>query len=50
MNNKEITIEELSKKLGAKIERGRILKELYEANLPVGIWPLIKNIIDPKDD
>lgn len=29
-------------------ERNRILLEIKKANLPLGVWPLIKNIINPK--
>ena len=32
---------------GVLNERSRILTEIEKADLPVGVWPLIKNIIVP---
>lgn len=50
----EKTLEELAKEIEAKIkqiaileERNRILREIDEADLPLGVWPLIKDIISP---
>jgi len=49
MNLEQIyELTETAKKLGVKTERNRIMKEILEADLPKGIWPLIENIISPK--
>ena len=39
---------ETAKLLGASEERNRILKGLNKVDLPVGVWPLIKDIIIPE--
>ena len=47
-------LEELKKEVEKKIrevatleERNRIMREIDKANLPLGVWPLIENIISP---
>lgn len=51
---KKKTIEEMFDEIhkngeeqGRLNERTRILKEIGEADLPLGVWPLIRNIITP---
>lgn len=41
-------IKELIKELAIKEERIRIMNEIEKADLPVGVWTLIRNIINPK--
>lgn len=43
-------IVEKAKKLGALCERTRIMEELLKANLPLGVWSMIKEIIKPIKD
>ena len=50
----EKTIEEMKQELEEKTvyaavltERNRIMSELDAANLPVGVWTMIKDIINP---
>lgn len=38
---------ELAKHVAILEERNRILTEIDAANLPVGVWPLIKDIVCP---
>lgn len=51
---KQKTIEEIidevsekAEKIGALREQNRILNELVNINLPIGVWPLIRSIICP---
>lgn len=51
----EKTLEELTKELEEKIkrlavlsERNRIMAELNKTDLPLGVWPAIKDIINPE--
>jgi len=55
MGKQMTTLEELGIEVEKKIreaaileERNRIMKELLKADLPVGIWSAIKDIINPK--
>lgn len=45
----ETQIKELIKQIAVKDERIRIMKEIDEADLPVGVWTLIRDIIIPKN-
>lgn len=42
-------LEKVIKKAAILEERSRIMDEIIKADLPLGIWPLIKNIINPPD-
>jgi hypothetical protein len=44
------TIVEKVKEIGMKEERNRIMRGLLAADLPAGIWPLIKDIINPNEN
>lgn len=40
-------IQKAAEELGALKDRNRIMKELLKADLPLGVWPLIRTIINP---
>lgn len=42
-------VEQTAKEVGAQQERNRILTALLKADLPVGVWTLIKDIVHPKE-
>lgn len=48
ITNTQIIIDK-AKAIGVLDERNRIMKGIDEANLPVGMWSLIRNIINPND-
>ncbi len=41
-------IDEQGERIGILIERNRILDEISKMDLPLGVWPLIRNIINPE--
>ena len=41
-------IETLIRESAILAERNRIMREIDEANLPLGVWPLIEKIINPE--
>lgn len=50
-----MTTEEMKKELEEKIsriavlqERSRMMDEMIKADLPLGVWPAVKNIINPE--
>ncbi len=50
MNKDDIKkLGETAKEAGIMAERERILREILLANLPVGVWGLIKDIINPDE-
>ncbi len=51
MNEENINkINETGIKLGIQRERNRILNEIKQKDLPLGVWPIIRNIICPEND
>jgi hypothetical protein len=48
IKNTQIIVDK-GKQLGVLEERNRIMKGLDEADLPIGVWSLIRNIINPED-